>query len=101
MIMWAISLGMAASGNAQETVKQTIPEALPQPMRVVVPDNPPRATITPWRANPRVPLMKVEPSINPLNWLSNGDYPAQAAEEKRSGTSTARLTIDENGRVVS
>lgn len=101
MIMWAVSLGMAAGGTAQETVKQTIPEALPQPMRGMVPDNPRRVIRTPSRANPPEPLMKVEPAINPLNWLSYGDYPEQAAEEKRSGTSTARLTVDENGGVVS
>lgn len=87
--------GMAQIATAQGSWQpQASPSPAPPPVYVSPPAPPPA---------PRLPSGKERPArpIGDLGtWVTNDDYPAEAAKNSQHGTTGFRLTIDPNGKIV-
>ena len=70
----------------------TVQEPPPQPPPVIVQ---PPAVVAP-RFTPKGAL----PKGNPGNWATTNDYPSQALREERQGTTSFRVTIGTDGKVI-
>lgn len=60
---------------------------------------PQRSAITPGIALPPAPAQRATPDQSPGNWLSDNDYPAEAARRLWSGTANFTLVIGTSGAV--
>ena len=61
----------------------------------------PPAPAPPPPPPPPPPPKPATPRGNPGEWATPNDYPSRALREDREGTTTFRVSIDENGRVAS
>jgi protein TonB len=76
-----------------ETVREIPP---PTPQIIIAP---PAPAPPPPPAPPRA-ATKAAPRGNPGTWATPNDYPSRALREERTGTTTFRVTVGTDGRVV-
>jgi len=65
------------------------------------PPAPPPIVLAPPAPPPPPPPKPATPRNNPGDWATPNDYPSRALREDREGTTTFRVTIDNDGRVAS
>lgn len=82
-------------------VKIDIAPAPPKIETVPTPPPPAPIVLAPPAPPPPPPPKPATPRNNPGSWATDADYPSRALREDRSGTTTFRVTVDDNGRVAS
>jgi protein TonB len=85
-----VKINVAVAPPKIETVQAPPPPA-PPPIILAPPAPPPPPPPPPKPATPR---------NDPGSWATPNDYPSRALREDRTGTTTFRVTIDDNGRVA-
>ena len=84
---------LAATGATSNQLAILVP--LPLPITVVVPTGPNVPSSGPRKGKESPPI----PKGNPGSWANTLDYPPLALREEREGTTSFKLTVNEEGRV--
>lgn len=100
-----LAAGQPATDGKAEQVKPVaegkttaaVLRAPPPPPPIVAP--PAIEVAAAVRQRPPQPNQVVEPTSPRARWLRGGDYPSDAIDEKREGTTKVRLVINDGGRV--